>query len=349
MPSSRTPMSRSQATGRGATPHTPRERNCTRARGSLLLVALLAIGNIASAQAAYPDKPVRIVIPSPPGGGTDTSTRIVGPKLAEMLGQAVVMENRAGASGNIGAEVVARATPDGYTLLAAIASHTSNPAMMKTNYDLARDFAPISMTVTLPNVLVGHPSLPARSVRELVDFAKGRPGQLQFATGGIGANQHLAMELFLLTTGTRMVHVPYKGVGPALADVVGGHVPLMMSNILVALPQIRSGRVRAYGVTSAKRVSGAPEIPTIAESGVPGFDAVQWYGLLAPAGTPREVVGTLHAAVVKTLQDAAVRERFLRDGAEPTPSASPEAFAALIRAELARWVKVVREAGLRGE
>jgi tripartite-type tricarboxylate transporter receptor subunit TctC len=221
--------------------------------------------------------------------------------------------------------------------------------MMKTNYDLARDFAPISMTVTLPNVLVGHPSLPARSVRELVALARSRPGQLQFATGGIGANQHLAMELFLLTTGTRMVHVPYKGVGPALADVVGGHVPLMMSNILVALPQIRAGRVRAFGVTSAQRVSGAPEIPTIAESGVPGFDAVQWYGLLAPAGTPREIVGTLHAGIVKTLHDAAVRERFLRDGAEPTPSASPEAFAALIRAELARWVKVVREAGLRAD
>ena len=317
--------------------------------GALLLAAVPGSGLPGIALAAYPDKPVRIVIPSPPGGGTDTSTRIVGPRLGEILGQPVVMENRAGASGNIGAELVARAAPDGYTLLAAIASHTSNPAMMKTNYDLARDFAPISMTVTLPNVLVGHPSLPARSVRELVALAKGRPGQLQFATGGIGANQHLAMELFLLTTGTRMVHVPYKGVGPALADVVGGHVPLMMSNILVALPQIRAGRVRAFGVTSAQRVSGAPEIPTIAESGVPGFDAVQWYGLLAPAGTPREVVGTLHAGIVKTLQDAAVRDRFLRDGAEPTPSASPEAFAALIRAELARWVKVVREAGLRGE
>ena len=176
---------------------------------------------------------------------------------------------------------------------------------------------------------------------------RSRPGQLQFATGGIGANQHLSMELFLLTTGTKMVHVPYKGVGPALGDVVGGHVPLMMSNILVALPQIRAGRVRAYGVTSARRVSGAPDIPTIAESGVPGFDAVQWYGLLAPAATPRDVVGILHATVVKVLQEPAIRDRFLRDGAEPTPSASPEEFAALIKVELARWMKVVKEAGIQ--
>jgi len=300
-----------------------------------------------AALAAYPDKPVRIVIPSPPGGGTDTSTRILGPRMSDLLGQPFVLENRPGASGNIGAEAVARATPDGYTLLAAIASHTSNPAMMKTSYDLARDFAPVSMTVTLPNVLVANPALPARNVKELVALARTRPGQLQFATGGIGANQHLSMELFLLTTGTKMVHVPYKGVGPALGDVVGGHVPLMMSNILVALPQIRAGRVRAYGVTSARRVSGAPDIPTIAESGVPGFDAVQWYGLLAPAATPRDVVGILHATVVKVLQEPAIRDRFLRDGAEPTPSASPEEFAALIKVELARWMKVVKEAGIQ--
>jgi tripartite-type tricarboxylate transporter receptor subunit TctC len=317
-------------------------------RGSTGAALLLAgCFTVSIAAAAYPEKPVRIVIPSPPGGGTDTSTRIVGPRMADFLGQPVVLENRPGASGNIGAEVVARATADGYTLLAAIASHTSNPAMMKTSYDLARDFAPISMTVTLPNVLVANPALPARTVKELVALAKARPGQLQFATGGIGANQHLSMELFLLTTGTKMIHVPYKGVGPALSDVVGGHVPLMMSNILVALPQIRSGRVRAYGVTSAQRVSGAPDIPTIAETGVPGFDAVQWYGLLAPAGTPRDIVATLHATVVKVLQDPAIRERFMRDGAEPTPSASPEAFAALIKAELARWVRVVKEAGLQ--
>jgi tripartite-type tricarboxylate transporter receptor subunit TctC len=300
--------------------------------------------------AGYPDHPVRLVVPSPPGGGTDTSTRIIAPKLAEYLGQQIVIDNRGGASGNIGAELVARAAPDGYTLLACIASHTSNPAVMKqVPYDFARDFAPISLTVTLPNVLVSHPSLPAKTVRELIAFAKTRPGQLQFATGGIGANQHLAMELFLNETGLKMIHVPYKGVGPALIDVVAGHVPLMMGNILVALPHIRSGRVRAFGVTSAQRASGAPDIPTIAESGLRGYEAVQWYGLLAPAGTPREIVSKLHAGVVHALQDPVIKKRFVDDGAEPTPSSTPDEFGTFIRAELAKWAKVVKAAGIKPE
>ena len=300
--------------------------------------------------AAYPDHPVRLVVPSPPGGGTDTSTRIIAPKLAEYLGQQVVIDNRGGASGNIGAELVARAAPDGYTLLAVIASHTSNPAVM-TNvpYDFAKDFSPISLTVTLPNVLVSHPSLPAKTVKELIAFAKVRPGQLQFATAGVGANQHLAMELFLNMTGLKMIHVPYKGVGPALIDVVAGHVPLMMGNILVSLPHIRSGRVRAYGVTSARRATGAPDIPTIAEAGVPGYEAVQWYGLVAPAGVPHDIIIKLHAGVVKALQDPVIKKRFLDDGAEPTPSATPEEFHALIRAEMAKWAKVVKDANIKAE
>jgi tripartite-type tricarboxylate transporter receptor subunit TctC len=315
----------------------------------LVMVASCAVipGTFA---ASYPDHPVRLIVPSPPGGGTDTSTRIIAPKLAEYLGQPIVIDNRGGASGNIGAEMVARAPADGYTLLACIASHTSNPAVMKhVPYDFARDFAPISLTVTLPNVLVSHPSLPAKTVRELIAFAKARPGQLQFATGGVGANQHLAMELFLNETGLKMIHVPYKGVGPALIDVVAGHVPLMMGNILVALPHIRSGRVRAFGVTSAKRASGAPDIPTIAESGLPGYEAVQWYGLLAPAGTPREIVSKLHAGVVHALQDPVIRKRFVDDGAEPTPSSTPDEFGAFIRAELAKWAKVVKNAGIQAE
>jgi tripartite-type tricarboxylate transporter receptor subunit TctC len=300
--------------------------------------------------AAYPDRPVRIVVPSPPGGGTDTSTRIIAPRIGEQLGQQIVIDNRGGASGNIGAELVARATPDGYTLLAVIASHTSNPAVMKkVAYDLARDFAPISQTVTLPNVLATHPSLPVKSVKELIALAKARPGQLQYATGGIGANQHLAMELFLGMTGTKMIHVPYKGVGPALMDTVAGHVPVMMGNILVAMPQVRGGRLRALGVTSTKRATGAPEIPTIAEAGVPGYEAVQWYGLLAPAGTPREIVLRLHAVVVKVLQEPEIRKRFADDGAEATPSATPEAFGEIIRTDLAKWAKVVKESGIQAE
>ena len=321
-----------------------------RMSSQLAVAAVLTCICVPVFPAAYPDHPVRLIVPSPTGGGTDTSTRIIAPKLAEYLGQQVVVDNRGGASGNIGAELVARAAPDGYTLLACIASHTSNPAVMKqVPYDFARDFAPISLTVTLPNVLVSHPSLPARNVKELIALAKARPGQLQFATGGIGANQHLAMELFLNMTALKMIHVPYKGVGPALVDVVAGHVPLMMGNILVALPQIRTGRIRAYGVTSDQRASGTPDIPTIAEAGVPGYAAVQWYGLMAPANTPKEIVAKLHAAVVRALQEPDIRKRFVEDGAEPTPSATPEEFGAFIRSELAKWAKVARDANIKAE
>jgi tripartite-type tricarboxylate transporter receptor subunit TctC len=234
-------------------------------------------------------------------------------------------------------------------LLAAIASHTSNPALMKLSYDFARDFAPVSLIVTLPNVLVANPSLAAKNEDELIALAKAKPGQLQYGTGGIGSNQHLAMELYLNMAGIRMMHVPYKSVGPALNDVVGGHVQLMMSNVLVALPHIRAGRLRAYGVTSAQRSAAAPEIPTLAETGVKGYEAVQWYGMVAPAGTPREVIDKLHDAMVRVLNEPAIRERFLADGADPAPSKTPEEFGAFIRAEMAKWAKVVRDAHIQAE
>ena len=302
------------------------------------------------ATAAYPDKPVRLVVPSVPGGGTDATMRILAPKLAEFLGQQVVIDNRGGAAGNIGAEAVARAAPDGYTLLAVIASHTINPHLMsKVPFDLERDFAPISLAVTLPNVLVSNPSLPVRSVKELIAFAKARPGQLQFASAGFGSNPHLMMALFTSLTGTRMVHVPYKGAGPAFTDVIAGHVHMMAGNILSALPHIRSGRIRAYGVTSAVRSNGAPEIPTLAEAGVPGYEAVQWFGLLAPAGTPREVVTRLHGAMVQSLNDPVLHKRFVSDGADPRPSKSPEEFAAFMRAEYRKWGQVVKTAGIKPE
>src|SRR5688572_1477213 len=276
-----------------------RPRIVARIAGVLCITAVMS-----AAAAAYPEKPVRLVVPSVPGGGTDATMRILAPKLSEILGQQVIIDNRGGAAGNIGAEAVARAAPDGYTLLAVIASHTINPHLMsKVPFDIDRDFAPISLAVTLPNVLVSNPSLPVRSVKELIAFAKARPGQLQFASAGFGSNPHLMMELFTSMTGIKMVHVPYKGAGPAFTDVIAGHVHMMAGNILSALPHIRSGRIRAYGVTSAMRSNGAPEIPTIAEAGVPGYEAVQWFGLLAPAGTPREIVNRLHAAVVQCLSD----------------------------------------------
>lgn len=314
---------------------------------NILVTASLCLAASGVFAADYPLRPVRLIVPSVPGGGTDTSTRILTPKLSELLGQQIIVDNRGGASGNLGAEIALRAPADGYTLLATLASHASNPSVMKTvPYDLVRDFAPISKTVTVPNVLFSHPSLPVKTTRELIAFAKARPGQLHFASSGIGTNPHLTMELFLSMAGLKMIAVHYKGIGPALIDVIAGHVPLMVGNLLVSGSHIRAGKLRAYGVTSAQRSISAPEIPTIAEAGLAGYEAVQWFGLLAPAGTPREVVIRLHGAVLQALQDPEVKRRFVEGGADPTPSASPEEFGAVIRAELAKWARVVKTANI---
>ena len=313
----------------------------------LLIVALTGAG--AAAGQNYPVRPVRLVVPSSPGGGTDISARIIAPKLSEYLGQQVVVDNRPGAGTMIGGEVVARAAPDGYTLLMGISTLAINPAIYrKVPYDALRDFAPVSQAVALPNVLVAHPSLPVRSVKELIAFARARPGQLNFASAGLGTSPHLSMELFLSMTKLKMVHVPYKGSGPGVVDLVAGHVPLMMPNMLSALPHIKTGRLRALGVTSARRAAGAPDIPTIAEAGVPGYEAVQWYGVLAPAGTPRAIVTRLHAQIVRVLQLPDIRQRFSTDGAEAVGS-SPEEFTTFIRAETAKWAQVIKDAGIRPE
>ena len=303
----------------------------------------------ALAQQGYPARPVRLIVPSSPGGGTDITARLIAPKLSEYLGQQVVVENRPGAGTMIGGEAVARAAPDGYTLLMGISTLAINPAIYrKVPYDALRDFVPVSQAVSLSNILVTHPSLPPRNVRELIAFARARPGQINYASAGVGTSPHLSMALFLSMTGLKMEHVPYKGSGPGVIDLVAGHVPVMMPNMLSALPHIKAGRLRAHGVTGVKRASGAPEIPTIAEAGVPGYEAVQWYGVLAPAGTSREIVAKLHGAVVRAVQNADVKARFLADGADPVGS-SPEEFAAYIRAETAKWAKVVKDAGIRQE
>ncbi len=312
-----------------------------------LLLTAAASGAFA---AGYPERPVRVIVASPPGGGTDLTTRMMTPKLSEVLGQPVVVDNRGGASGNIGAEAAARAAPDGYTLLTAAASLTSNPFVMrKVPYDLERDFAPVSLMVTLPNILISHPSLPVKNLKELIAFARARPGQLHYASAGVGSVPHLMMVFFVSMGGLKMEHVPYKGAGPALIDVIAGHTPVMAANILSTLPHVRAGRVRAYGVTSGTRAAAAPEIPTISEAGLPGYEAVQWFGLLAPAGTPREIIVRLHAAVVQSLEDPVVKKRYIGDGADPKPSATPEAFGAYIRAELKKWEKVVKAAGIQPE
>jgi tripartite-type tricarboxylate transporter receptor subunit TctC len=311
--------------------------------------ALLLLAQPAAAQQPYPAKPVRLVVPSAPGGGTDITARVMAPKLSEFLGQQVVVENRAGAGTMIGGEVVARAAPDGYTLLMGISTLAINPAMYKkVPYDALKDFAPITQAVSLPNILVVHPSLPVKTVKELVAFAKARPGQLQFASAGVGTNPHLAAELFLSMTGTKMLHVPYKGSGAGVIDVIAGHVPVMTPSILTGLPHTKAGRLRALGVTSAQRAGGAPEIPTIAEAGVPGYEAVQWFGILAPAGTPRAVIDRVHREAVKVLQSADIKERLKADGADPVAS-SPEEFAAFLRSETVKWAKVVKAVGIQPE
>ena len=309
-------------------------------------VCLIAASPAALAQ-DYPTRPVRLVVAAAPGGGTDISARLIAPKLTEYLGRQVVVENRPGATTTIGAEFVARAAPDGHTLLMGVSSLAINPYIRaRVPYDAVKDFAPISQVVVVPNLLVAHPSLPVRSVPELIAFARPRPGQLNFAAGGAGSNQHLAIVLFLSMTGLKIVHVPYKGQGPALLDAIAGHVHLMMSNILSALPHVKNGRIRALGVTSPKRVTVVPDIPTVAETGVPGYEVVQWYGILAPAATPRDIIATLHAATVRALKDPAIRAHFINDGGEPI-GGTPEEFAAVIRADLKKWGKVVKDMGIK--
>ncbi len=311
-----------------------------------LSACLIAASITADAQ-DYPTKPVRLVVGSTPGGGTDISARAIAPKLSEYLGQQVIIENRAGATTTIGVNFVARSAPDGYTLLMGVSSLTINPHILKNvPYDVVKDLAPISQVVVAPNIMISHPSLPARSVKELIAFARARPGQLNFAAGGAGSSQHLAIELFLSMTGLKIVHVPYKGQGPALLDVMAGHVSLMMANVISALPQVKNGRIRAIGVTGLKRAAVAPEIPTIAEAGVPGYEVLQWYGVLAPANTPRDIIAKLHAATVRALQDPVIKERFIGDGGE-TVGNTPEEFAAVISADLRKWGKVVKDAGIR--
>jgi tripartite-type tricarboxylate transporter receptor subunit TctC len=309
--------------------------------------ALFAV-NGALAQ-SYPARSVRLIVPSSPGGGTDITARIIAPKLSEYLGQQVVVENRAGAGTMIGGEAVARATPDGYTLLMGISTLAINPAMYrKVPYDALKDFAPISQVVALPNVLVTHPSLPVKSVKELIGFARARPGQINFASAGVGTNPHFAMELFNSMAGLKMVHVPYKGSGQGVIDLLAGHVTVMTPSILTAMGYVKDKRLRALGVTSAKRATGAPDIPTISEAGLAGYEAVQWFGVLAPAGTPAAIVTRLHKEIVRTLQAPDIRQKLVSDGADPVGS-SPEEFAAFLKAETTKWAKVAKDVGIKPE
>ena len=314
-----------------------------------MLSACLAGAPATAGAQGYPAKPVRLIVATSPGGGTDITARTIAPRLSEILGQQVVVENRAGASTIIGNELVAHAAPDGYTLLMGISSLAILPYLHpKMPYDVARDYMPVSQVVVLPNMLVAHKSLPVRSVKELIALARARPGAINFAAGSAGSNPHLAMEMLLAMTKLKMVHIPYKGQGPALIDIMAGQVSLMMANLMAVLPAVKSGRLRALGVTGAKRASVAPDVPSIAEAGVPGYEVVQWFGVMAPANTPRDIVTRLHAAIVRVLQDPTVKQRFISDGSEPVGN-TPDEFAAIIRGDLRKWESVIRNAGIKSE
>ena len=322
----------------------------TRTAAAAIAATLYACAASGALAQAYPAKPIRMIVPFAPGGNVDINARAVAPALGQVLGQQVIVENRAGAGGTIGADAVAKSAPDGYTLLMASSSiMTNGPALYpKLPYDIVRDFAPVGRVAVVPLVIIVHPSLPARNTRELIAIAKAQGGKLVFANAGVGTTNHLIAELLMIRTGARMSLIPYKGSAPALIDLVAGHVYGHVDQISSALPYIKAGRIRAIAVTTAKRAVALPEVPTLAESGVPGFDASTVTGVLAPAKTPREIVQRLNAALGQVLAQAAVKERFATVGAEVQPSTSDE-LAAWIRDDFAIWVKVVKQAGIKVE
>jgi tripartite-type tricarboxylate transporter receptor subunit TctC len=323
----------------------------TRARWLLLApLAAAASGVLAQpAGAPYPTRPIRLIVPLPAGGPTDILARLVATPLQERLGQPVVVDNRPGASGNIGAEIAAKAAPDGHTLFAGTSGPLANNVSLyaKLPYDPVRDFAPIALVATAPFVLAVHPSLPVTSVKEFIAYAKARPGKLNY--GAVpGAAAHLASEMFRMASGIDAVHVPYKGAGPATTDVIAGQIQFTFASTPGAIPHVKAGKLRALAVTSPKRVSGAPDLPTVAEGGGPAMSAQVWYGVVAPARTPREIVQRLYAEIDQIVKQPAMRERMQQNDFEPALM-DPAAFGAFIRSEIATWAKVVKAAGIKAD
>jgi tripartite-type tricarboxylate transporter receptor subunit TctC len=322
--------------------------NWAKLAGAAAAIVVACSGTVAWSQ-AFPTKPVRVIVPWPPGGGTDIFGRSIGQKLTESWGQQVIVDNRPGAAGNIGAQLAARAPADGYTLLLATITLATSPSLYRSlGYDPLRDLEPVTLIAGVPHLLVVHPSLPAKSVKELIALAKARPGELNYASAGIGSPFHLAAELFSLVAGVKMNHVSYKGGGPAVVAVIGGQVKVTFANLLAVLPHVQAARLRGLGVTSATRSSAAPDLPTIAESGVTGYDFISWFGMLVPAGTPQEIVRKLNEAIVKVLKSPELRDRLTRDGADIIASI-PQEFRAYMKSETAKWAKVIREAGIQAQ
>jgi tripartite-type tricarboxylate transporter receptor subunit TctC len=316
---------------------------------ALILLALFAAGPVAAAD-PYPTKPIRIIVPFPPGGPADALARTVGDRLAQSMGQSVVIDNRPGAGGNIGMELGAKAAPDGHTLILAPAGNlTVNPSLYRNvPYDVGRDFAPVTVIAAVPNVLVVNPQLPASNLGELIAYAKANPGKLNYSSPGPGSGAHLAGELLRSSAGIDIMHVPYNGIAPAVTAVVSGDVQIMFAGSPSALPQAASGKLRAIAVASAKRIAAAPSIPTMDESGLPGFDVTSWYSIVAPAGTPPAVVDRLQKEIARALDNAEVKAKLAALGAEPVGN-SPAEFAAMIKVEAAKWGKIVKDANIRVE
>jgi tripartite-type tricarboxylate transporter receptor subunit TctC len=310
-----------------------------------LVVAFLFLGN-ANAQTDYPIRPVKVIVPSPPGGGTDILARVLAQHLSKALGQPFFVENKAGAGNMIGIEFVAHAPADGYTVLVVPSTLALNSVLYKkVPYDPVRDFAPVTLAATAPNVLVVNPALPAKSLAEFIALAKAKPGALSYGTPGIGTSPHLSMELLKSMAGIDLQHVPYRGTAAAVTDVIGGQIAATFANAFTAKPQVDSGRVRALAVSGPNRLNAFPGVPPVAEAGVPGYEAMQWYGVAVPAGTPAPIIARLHAEAAKALQSQEMKEKLALDGAQPVGS-TPAEFAALIRRELEKWARVVRAAGI---
>ena len=317
-----------------------------RERLSLTPLALLLMLCTAVAAEPYPTRPVRLIIPFPAGGSNDVVGRLVASQLGEKLGQQVFVDNRAGAGGVIGTEAAANAPPDGYTLLIVSIAHAVNPALYKLNYDPLKSFAPVSVLAKGPNVLAVNPGLPVNSVKELIALARQKPGELEYASAGIGSFQHLGGELFKLTAGVNLLHVPYKGGGPSMSDVISGHVNIVFSSLIQTTPFIESGKLKALGTGGSARSPVLPDVPTIAEAGVPGYEANNWWGIVAPAGTPGAIIDKLHSAAQAALQSSNLQEQFAREGASSMQMSSAE-FGKYMEAEIAKWGRVVTQAKIQ--
>ena len=320
-------------------------------RACFILLAAIAVANVyAQASGAnYPAKQIRVIVPFPAGGPTDAIARAIGQKLSETWGQPVIVDNRPGAGGNIGTELAAKSPADGYTLFIGTVANAINQSLFaKLPFDFVRDFAPVTQNYVTGLILAVHPSLPAHSVKELIALAKAHPGQLSYSSSGVGGTPHLAGELFNSMAGVTMVHVPYKGSAPAMADLLGGHIQLTFDNMLTVLPQVKAGKLRGLAVTMTTRSPLAPELPTVAEAGLKGFEVKSWNGVVVPTGTPKEIIARLNGEIVRILRQPDLREKFLVQGVELVPT-TPEEFGAFIKQDIAKWAKVIQLSGARAE